>query len=86
MKEYILKNARVIDPGRNIDSVGDIGVDAEGRFAEPAALKNAEVIDLAGKVIAPGFIDVHVHLRHPGNTLAETIATGTAAVLTMIMG
>ena len=79
MKEYILKNARVIDPGRNIDSVGDIGVDAEGLFAEPAALKNAEVIDLAGKVIAPGFIDVHVHLRHPGNTLAETIATGTAA-------
>ena len=79
MNEYILKNARVIDPGRNIDSVGDIGVSAEGLFAEPASLKNPEVIDLTGKVLAPGFIDVHVHLRHPGNTLAETIGTGTAA-------
>ena len=35
MNEYILKNARVIDPGRNIDSTGDIGVDSDGRFAEP---------------------------------------------------
>ena len=79
MNGYILKNARVIDPGRNIDSVGDIAVNAEGLFAEPGTLANPEVIDLQGKVLAPGFIDVHVHLRHPGNTLAETIGTGTAA-------
>ena len=79
MNSYILKNARVIDPGRNIDTKGDIGVDQDGRFAEPAALAGAQVIDLEGKVVAPGFIDIHVHLRHPGNTLAETIATGTAA-------
>ena len=79
MNGYILKNARVIDPGRNIDAVGDIGVNAEGLFAEPASIKNPEIMDLTGKVLAPGFIDVHVHLRHPGNTLAETIGTGTAA-------
>ena len=78
MKNYILKNARVIDPGRNIDSIGDIGVC--GRLVEePSKLKDPEVIDLKGKVLSPGFIDLHVHLRQPGNTQAETIATGTAA-------
>ena len=79
MNEYILKNARVIDPGRNIDSQGDIGVDSDGHFAEPETLRNPQSVDLSGKVLSPGFIDIHVHLRHPGNTLAETIATGTAA-------
>ena len=78
MKSYIFRNARVIDPVRNIDASGDIGV-ADGRFAEPASLRNAEQIDLAGKVLTPGFIDLHVHLRQPGNNMAETIASGTAA-------
>ena len=78
MKELILKNALVIDPARNIQSVGDIGI-SEGHIAEPASLKNPEVIDLTGKVLSPGFIDLHVHLRQPGNTAAETIASGTAA-------
>ena len=77
MKNYIFRNARVIDPVRNIDASGDIGV-ADGRFVEPASLRNAEQIDLAGKVLAPGFIDLHVHLRQPGNNMAETIASGTA--------
>ena len=78
MKNYIFRNARVIDPVRNIDASGDIGV-ADGHFVEPASLRNAEQIDLAGKVLAPGFIDLHVHLRQPGNNMAETIASGTAA-------
>ena len=78
MSEYILKNARVIDPGRNVDSIGDIGI--SGKFIEePEKLKKPQVIDLKGKVLSPGFIDLHVHLRQPGNTQAETIATGTAA-------
>ena len=59
MKNYILKNARVIDPGRNIDSVGDIGVCGK-LIEEPAKLKDPEVIDLKGKVLSPGFIDLHV--------------------------
>lgn len=78
MSEYILKNARVIDPGSNVDSIGDIGV--SGKIIEaPEKLKKPQVIDLKGKVLSPGFIDLHVHLRQPGNTQAETIATGTAA-------
>lgn len=78
MSKRIYKGARVIDPARNIDKVMDIGVE-NGVFADPATLKDAEVVDLAGYVLAPGFIDLHVHLRQPGKTDAETIHTGTLA-------
>lgn len=74
----ILKNARIIDPGRNIDTIGDMGVE-NAVIADPGKVTNARVIDMTGKVVTPGFIDIHVHLRQPGNTTAETIATGTAA-------
>ena len=72
MSKRIYKGARVIDPARNIDKVMDIGVE-NGVFADPATLKDAEVVDLAGYVLAPGFIDLHVQ------TDAETIHTGTLA-------
>lgn len=78
MSKRIYKGARVINPARNIDKVMDIGVE-NGVFADPATLKDAEVVDLAGYVLAPGFIDLHVHLRQPGKTDAETIHTGTLA-------
>ena len=78
MKEYLLKNVRLIDSARKIDQVCDLGV-ANGKMCDPAVLKAPEVIDMTGKVAAPGFIDLHVHLRQPGNTAAETIASGTAA-------
>lgn len=78
MSKRIYKGARVIDPARNIDKVMDIGAE-NGVFADPATLKDAEVVDLAGYVLAPGFIDLHVHLRQPGKTDAETIHTGTLA-------
>ena len=78
MSKRIYKGARMIDPARNIDKVMDIGVE-NGVFADPATLKDAEVVDLAGYVLAPGFIDLHVHLRQPGKTDAETIHTGTLA-------
>ena len=78
MKDIILKNARVIDPVRGIDSVGDIAV-SNGIIIEAAKAVDPEVYDLSGKVLSPGFIDVHVHLRQPGNTAAETVATGTMA-------
>ena len=77
-KQLIFTGARVIDPARNIDQVMDIGV-KDGVFADPAELKDAEIIDLSGYVLAPGFIDIHVHLRQPGKTGAETIHTGTKA-------
>lgn len=78
MKDLILKNARVIDPARGIDSIGDIAV-SNGVIIEAKDAKNPEVVDLSGKVLSPGFIDVHVHLRQPGNTAAETVATGSMA-------
>ena len=77
-KNLIIRNARVIDPARNIDAVGDIGI-MDGIFTDPAKVRDPETIDASGLVAAPGFIDLHVHLRQPGNTAAETIATGTAA-------
>ena len=78
MKQMILKGARVIDPARNIDRIMDIGVE-DGIFTEPGGLKNAETVCLDGYVLAPGFIDMHVHLRQPGKTGAETIHSGTMA-------
>lgn len=77
-KSYILKNVRVVDPNRNIDEVMDLGIE-NGVMVDPATLKDAEVIDLTGKIAAPGFMDIHVHLRQPGNTAAETIQSGTEA-------
>ncbi|MBO7330029.1 MAG: dihydroorotase [Lentisphaeria bacterium] len=78
MSELLLKNARIVDPARNIDKVGDLAI-ADGVIVEVSELKDPEVIDLTGKVLSPGFIDVHVHLRQPGNTTAETIASGSMA-------
>ncbi len=75
---YILKGGRVVDPARGIDAVMDIGV-SNGRIVDPAKIKNPEIIKVKKLVVAPGFTDLHVHLRQPGNTTAETIATGTMA-------
>ncbi|MBO4302975.1 MAG: dihydroorotase [Lentisphaeria bacterium] len=75
----IYRNARVIDPATSTDEIRDVGVE-NGLFADPAKLgKDAQIIDLTGYVLAPGFTDMHVHLRQPGNTNAETIHTGALA-------
>ncbi len=78
MAEYLFNRARLIDPVKGTDRMGDLAV--SGAFITgKSELKNPEVIDLNGKVLCRGFIDLHVHLRQPGNTGAETIATGTRA-------
>lgn len=86
MKEKILiKNGRVIDPANRIDAVMDILID-NGKIIEigkKLQTPNSELqtIDASGKIITPGLIDMHVHLREPGYEYKETIKTGTEAAL-----
>jgi len=77
----LIKNGRVIDPSTRSDSTSDILLH-DGRIASVAPgidAKDAEVFDAAGLIVAPGFIDLHCHLREPGDEPAETIETGTRA-------
>ena len=84
MKSLLLTGGRIIDPGNHFDEVGDLLVE-EGRIAAiggdagTRAKGEVEKVDAAGLVICPGLIDIHVHLREPGQTAKETIASGTAA-------
>src|SRR5436190_22220235 len=77
----LIKNGSVIDPATNTDRVSDVLV-ADGRVAEVApnlSSSNAEVYDATGMIVAPGFIDMHVHLREPGFEHAENIESGSRA-------
>jgi dihydroorotase len=79
----LIKGGHVIDPANNIDALMDV-VLRDGRVAEVAPPNKAragadEKFDARGLVIAPGFIDLHVHLREPGQSYKETIASGTLA-------
>src|SRR6202521_3074513 len=80
----LVKNGRVVDPARNTEASLDILLDGE-RIAEIAppgkiSLTNGfEVFDASGLVVAPGFIDIHAHLREPGQESSETIETGARA-------
>ena len=80
----VISNGRVVDPATNTDAPRDILIDG-GKIAEVAApgslgpLPGREVFDAAGLLVAPGFIDLHAHLREPGQESSETIETGTRA-------
>lgn len=82
MKPLLLQGGRVVDPARAVDAVGDLLI-ADGRVAAfghgLGAPEGADVLDVRGKVVAPGLIDLHVHLREPGQEDVETVATGARA-------
>src|SRR5205807_3756240 len=73
----IIQNGRVIDPANKRDEVVDLAI-VDGKIAKSAP-KDAEVIDAKGLIVAPGLIDIHVHLREPGFGHKETIASGARA-------
>lgn len=75
---FVLKGARVIDPANEVDGKLDIAIH-NGVFVDPSSLAEPEVVSLDGLVLAPGFVDMHVHLRDPGQTDKEDVRTGTAA-------
>lgn len=81
MSRLVIKNGRVIDPSNNIDRVCDVAME-DGRIREVASdisAVGAQEFDASGMIVAPGFIDMHVHLREPGFEHAETIETGSRA-------
>ncbi len=78
----VIRHGRVVDPANGLDAVQDVLiVDGAVKQIGPklAAPDGATVVDATGKVVCPGFIDVHVHLREPGLEYKETVATGTRA-------
>lgn len=81
MKKLVIKNGRVIDPAQDLDRVCDVAIeDGTIRQIAPSIDASGAVeFDATGLIVAPGFIDMHVHLREPGFEHAETIETGARA-------
>ncbi|MFI5055156.1 MAG: dihydroorotase [Actinomycetota bacterium] len=77
-ERYVFERARVVDPAAGVDEVRDVVV-ADGVIAGPEAADGAERIDAGGLILAPGLVDLHAHLREPGEEHKETIGTATRA-------
>ena len=81
-KSLLFKNGRLLDPKNNLDTVTDLLV-SDGKICEIGRFEtepdNVKIFDATGLIISPGFVDVHCHLREPGQEYKETIETGTAA-------
>ena len=83
--KLLIKNGHVIDPANGIDEVTDVYIN-NGEIAEigkndDLAGVEMQIIDADGKIVAPGLVDMHVHLREPGQEYKETIETGTLAAV-----
>jgi len=78
----LITNGRVIDPSQDLDATLDVLIE-DGTIArvDKKIKANIQTIDAKGLVVAPGFIDLHTHLREPGQEHKETIATGTRAAV-----
>ena len=81
--KLLIKGGRIIDPSKDIDEVADLLIedDRVKSIGEAAPDKDVEIFDASGLIVAPGFIDLHVHLREPGEEYKETIASGAAAAV-----
>jgi len=84
MSTLLIQHGRLLDPASGVDRIADVLIQ-DGRIRqigeELAAPRGARKIDARGKVVAPGFIDIHVHLRVPGQEYKEDMRTGTAAAV-----
>ncbi len=81
MSRTLLSGGRIVDPSQGLDADADLLI-VDGQVAEcgkKVSRRGAETVDVAGRVVCPGLIDLHVHLREPGQEDKETIATGTLA-------
>jgi dihydroorotase len=82
MSAALIRNGRIIDPANRRDEVGDLFI-VDGRIAEESEIQNPkseiDEIDASNLIVAPGLIDIHVHLREPGFSHKETIASGARA-------
>ena len=82
IRALLIQGGRVVDPANGVDAVQDVLIEGEAiKRVGPKLLapEGAEIVDAAGKIVCPGFIDIHVHLREPGQEYKETVATGTRA-------
>jgi dihydroorotase len=84
VNSLLLTGGRVIDPANNFDAVADVlilngKIFAVGKNLSAKSPKEIEHFDVAGKIVSPGLIDLHVHFREPGQTAKENIASGAVA-------
>jgi dihydroorotase len=79
----LIRGGRVLDPSQGLDANRDVLIENGFvvQLGEHLDAGDARVVDAGGAIVAPGFVDMHVHLREPGQTHKETIATGTAAAV-----
>lgn len=77
----LIKNGLVVDPSQQLEAVRDILIDGDkiAAMGENLSADGAQIIDAAGKIVMPGLIDMHVHLREPGQEYKEDILSGTRA-------
>jgi len=82
MSSILIKNGRVIDPSQQVDRVADLLIE-DGKIVgfDIDQKDHDTIIDASGKIVSPGLVDMHVHLREPGSEEDETVRTGTSAAL-----